>query len=414
MASLTNKAQQNLTIVPPPPSRFTIDEWYLNNRYRYGAAEAQHHLADRILSECDRVRDSTSDIVNKNKHEVDHHLEVKALDIDFRKKQLEQLKKDMDTEVDALITYKARINDAQHALKENAHNICTKCIILREGRLGIDLCHDDVEKELRKEINIIEGTQSLLIRTQEQVKEQIRRLRATIYTLVKDLEGKTNNLEIDKHNMGLKETSFNLSIYHGKAPLNPGVITLQEWSDHTQNNIDQARKELVSGRPLRSYVDQILKQVIEDLWQQYYTVNEAFKRRIEEYKECKAKLENLHFETVRQANEMTRNITQLEKALEEKEGFVALAHTRLGNRAQRIGIELCRDEVQIKLENEVKDLEEVCSTLQQMISEAQASLRYLLKTQVQIEEDINVKTNSLKIDEVDCMTLRLGMDYHAY
>lgn len=47
-------------------------------------------------------------------------------------------------------------------------------------------------------------------------------------------------------------------------------------------------------------------------------------------------------QTVRQANEMTRNITQLEKALSEKEGFISLAHTRLGNRAQRIGIELCR------------------------------------------------------------------------
>lgn len=46
--------------------------------------------------------------------------------------------------------------------------------------------------------------------------------------------------------------------------------------------------------------------------------------------------------------------------------------------------------------------------------QTQASLRYLLKTQIQLEEDINVKTNSLKIDEVDCMTLRQGMDYHAY
>lgn len=47
-------------------------------------------------------------------------------------------------------------------------------------------------------------------------------------------------------------------------------------------------------------------------------------------------------QTARQANEMMRNITKLEKAIAEKEGFMALAHTRLGNRAQRNGIELCR------------------------------------------------------------------------
>lgn len=49
-----------------------------------------------------------------------------------------------------------------------------------------------------------------------------------------------------------------------------------------------------------------------------------------------------------------------------------------------------------------------------VLLQAHASLRYLLKTQVQLEEDINIKTNTLKIDEVDCMTLRQSMEYHAY
>ena len=132
---------------------------------------------------------------------------------------------------------------------------------------------------------------------------------------------------------------------------------------------------------------------------------------------------------MRQANEMTRNITRLEKAIAEKEGFMALAHTRLGNRAQRPGIELCKDLVEVSLVNEVGELRLNVAQLQHMLAEvsnfgfwfsfqcgfqAQASLRYLLKTQIQLEEDINVKTNTLKIDEVDCMTLRQGMDYHAY
>ena len=39
---------------------------------------------------------------------------------------------------------------------------------------------------------------------------------------------------------------------------------------------------------------------------------------------------------------MVRNITRLEKAIAEKEGYMALAHTRLGHRAQRPAIELTR------------------------------------------------------------------------
>ena len=37
---------------------------------------------------------------------------------------------------------------------------------------------------------------------------------------------------------------------------------------------------------------------------------------------------------------MTRNITELEEAIKEKEGFLALAQTRLNKRAYRPGVEL--------------------------------------------------------------------------
>lgn len=93
---------------------------------------------------------------------------------------------------------------------------------------------------------------------------------------------------------------------------------------------------------------------------------------------------------------------------------MALVHTRLGNRAQRRGMELCKDAVGHSLGKEVFDLRNDVALLQHKLAETYASLRYLLKTQIQLEEDINVKTNSIKIDEVDCMTLRQNMDYHYF
>lgn len=72
---------------------------------------------------------------------------------------------------------------------------------------------------------------------------------------------------------------------------------------------------------------------------------------------------------MRQANEMTRNITRLEKIIAEKEGFVALAHTRLGNRCQRPGLELTQDNVEMSLSKEVSDLRKVLGQLQQTLFE---------------------------------------------
>ena len=64
----------------------------------------------------------------------------------------------------------------------------------------------------------------------------------------------------------------------------------------------------------------------------------------------------LFLQTARQANEMSRNITEMQKAIQEKEGFMALAHTRLGNRAQRLRMELCRYTI-IPKNNNLKNLE---------------------------------------------------------
>ncbi|CAK9809921.1 TEKT1 [Anthophora plagiata] len=401
-------------LVPPPPLKFTLHQWHLNNRHRFRCSEAQQELADRLLNESERVCELSTETVQSNKLETDHRIKEKIEDIEFRKRELLRIRKEVLFEIDALLIYKERIMDALSSVKRNALVICENCLIFREHRLGIDLVCDEVERELLKECDVIKGAENLLVRILEQTQEQIRRLKATLYYMDHELEDKENNLRIDKHNLTLKETSLNLSIYHGVSRLDPSTIELNEWEMQTNNNIIAASKEVNSARPLRCYIDTIIKQAVNDLIEQKNSTDGAFRRRIEETKETKLKLELQHSEIMRQAADMKQNITRIEQSIAEKECYLALAHTRLGNRCQRPGLELTRDLVETNLVKEVHDLCEVVSKLQATMFEAQASLRYLLKTQIQIEEDINVKTNTLKIDEVDCMTLRQGMDYHAY
>ncbi|KAJ8945697.1 hypothetical protein NQ318_012416 [Aromia moschata] len=403
-----------LVAFPPPPQRFTLSEWHLNDRYRNRVCLDQQRLADSVVAEADRLIDQVNEVTDTNKRDVDHKIDEKIKDIEFNKTEIDKQRKEVCIELESLNTYIERIKDALNQLQEDALKISRKCLLLRESRVGIDLCCDAIDTELKKELQIVEGARNLLQRTLENATEQVRRLKATIYFMDRDLEDKGNVLKIDKHNLSLQETSFNLSIYHGFAPLDPANITLDEWEQFTRESIERAAREINSARQLRSYVDTLLKQVIEDLWNQYHTVNEAFRKRIEETKEAKMKMEVQHSEIVRQVNEMTRAIGRLSKAISEKEGYMALAHTRLGNRAQRPGVELCKDLVEISLVNEVGELRSNVAMLQHQRAEAEASLRYLLKTQIQLEEDINVKTNTLKIDEVDCMSLRQSMDYHAY
>lgn len=74
------------------------------------------------------------------------------------------------------------------------------------------------------------------------------------------------------------------------------IVTNEEWEEFTKNNIEKAAKEINSARQLRAYTDIIIKQAIDDLWNQYNAVNSAFKRRISEIREAKTKMEVQHSE----------------------------------------------------------------------------------------------------------------------
>lgn len=74
-----------------------------------------------------------------NKREVDHKLEEKIKDVEFIKNEIIIQRKEVVKEIDNLLLYIERIHDALNASKSQGQTTCRKCLILREGRLGIDL-----------------------------------------------------------------------------------------------------------------------------------------------------------------------------------------------------------------------------------------------------------------------------------
>jgi tektin-1 len=79
-------------------------------------------------------------------------------------------------------------------------------------------------------------------------------------------------------------------------------ITREEWDHFSKKFIECAAKDVNNARSLRSYIDMLLKQVTEDLLSQYNVTNESFRRRIQETREAKVKLENEHHEVIYNIN----------------------------------------------------------------------------------------------------------------
>ncbi|XP_066601670.1 tektin-1 [Prorops nasuta] len=394
--------------------RFSLKDWQLHNCHRYTCSEIQQEFADCFLEKSNNLRKKSEEIIKGNKEETDFRLKEKIEDIEYRKKELLFIRKEIFLEIDALNLYKERLYDTLSSLRRNALVICEKCLEIREQRIGIDLVHDEVNRELTKESKTIKAAESTIIRTLEQTQEQIRRLKALMYSLDRDLQNKDSSLRIDKRNLLIKENSINLNLYCGKTTLTPSTANLDDWILYTQTLTTEAAKEGNSAKQLRCYINHIINQTIEDLNSQKNLTDAAFLKRIGDTKATKTKLELQHTEIMRQAKEMGLNIERLQKAIEEKEPYMAVAQTRLGNRCQRPGFEMIYDRVESNLIKEISDIQEIVATLKQALAEAQASQRRLLQNQIQIEEEINIKTNTLKIDEVECMTMRQSISFYAY
>lgn len=91
----------------------------------------------------------------------------------------------------------------------------------REKRYDIDLVHDNVQKELIKEVEIENGANALLTRLLEQVKEQLRLNRKVKYNLENDLKNKFTAESIDSHVQNLTLTSPSLYLKNGAAKIEP-------------------------------------------------------------------------------------------------------------------------------------------------------------------------------------------------
>ena len=117
-------------------------------------------------------------------------------------------------------------------------------------------------------------------------------------------------------------------------------------------------------------------------------------------------METQHEETRGEIAEVERTIQELTNGIESKAPPLMVAHTRLDTRQIRPRVEQVRDPPQTRLESEVADLNSVIDKLRLQLQLAEISLKNLLRTKIDLEEDVRVKKKSLYTDQEQCVNLR--------
>ncbi|KAJ7308937.1 hypothetical protein JRQ81_008216 [Phrynocephalus forsythii] len=395
------------------PPKFLPPEWHLAKQAQSRGAEAQRSRSERLVDESQRLVEEVERATQRSQSDVHKRLEQRLQEVKFWKKQLDHKLDQIAQETEALLAFRTRLEKALDGSR-GPLLISQECLLHRERRVGIDLVHDEVEQELVKEVDVFQGVVALLERTLEQANEQIRLNRSAKYNLEQDLKDKFTALTIDDYCSSLTNNTPDIRYAQNMVKVEEDSVSPEEWVDFSNTNVEKADKQRNNSLALRALIDSVLSQAAGDTRHQKERVDAAFRARVKETKEAKSQLENHLDKVMEEIGSQEKNMERLKKAIGDKEGPAKVAQTRLEARSHRPRVELCRDRAQERLLREAQEISHNVQRLKETLAQAAAELKGLNRRQLALEEEIQVKANSLYIDEVLCMQMRESVAINHY
>ncbi|XP_029427960.1 tektin-2 [Rhinatrema bivittatum] len=392
------------TLSLKPAPRFTVPDWHSNNCQISTNSERQRSASHQIRQEGRILRNETNNQTKWDEQDNRTRLDDRIDVVNKWREALAKCLADVDSEIDALAQMKEEAERALQATNLNL-DVAIECLTLREKRMAIDLVNDRVHDELQKEVEVIEGVRKALQQKISEAFEQLCLLQETRQQLNLDHRNKMETLEIDRTCLSLNINSPNISYKPNPTRVPPGTTSLEQWFQFSQYNKDRAETEIKASTQLREAIALTIAQTNNELEAQRVATEFAFRKRIREFEKALSELSWQEKNTKEEIAVMEDDIRRLEEDLREKQTYLKLVHTRLETRTYRPNVDLCRDQVQYGLTDEVYQLEGTIAALKQKLSQLHDALDALYKNLARIQEDIQYKTNSLFLD-TKCMDTR--------
>uniref|UniRef100_A0A3B4U750 Tektin n=1 Tax=Seriola dumerili TaxID=41447 RepID=A0A3B4U750_SERDU len=277
--------------------------------------------------------------------------------------------------------------------------VSTECVTLREGRRGCELVIDPVDEQLKKEVDLIGRVQQVLQQHIDKAFEQLSVLQEARHQLTSDLQNKMDTLDIDMSCLSLTIKSPQISLKTNPTRIPSGSSTPQEWLQFSQYNVSRAQEAMQVSQQMREDMSLTRAQLQNELETQRRATEFALRKRNHHEEQARDELEWQIKTTEDEMTEMESDIHGLDTDLQAKTAALKLAHTRLENRTNRPGMDLCRDEVQHGLVTEVNQLEATILALKQKLSEAQHSLQKMKLHHGRMLQDLSRKQEALSLEQ---------------
>lgn len=392
------------TLSAKPSQHYQLSDWRTNSYLLSTNAERQRDASHQIRQEARILRNETNNQTVWDEHDTKVRLAERICTVNRWKEMLDKCLTDLDAEIDTLTQMKESAEQNLQA-KNLPLDVAIECLTLRESRRDIDVVKDSVEEELIKEVEVIEATKKTLQQRIDQAFQQLCLLQEIRQQLNSDHRDKMETLDIDRGCLSLNLTSPNISLKVNPTRVPKDSTTLQQWDEFSRFNKDRADAEMKAAIELREAIALTIAQTNNELEAQRVTTEFAFRKRLREMEGVYSELKWQEKNTLEEIAELQEDIRHLEDDLRRKIMNLKLAHTRLESRTYRPNVELCEDQTQGGLKDEVHQLEATIAILKQKLAQTQDALDALCKHLARLQADIACKANSMLLD-TKCMDTR--------
>ncbi|XP_034401189.1 tektin-2 [Cyclopterus lumpus] len=388
-----------MSALPAKPGlRHSVSESNGNNHQLSATAQRERLVSNVIRQEGRSLRSETDCKTTWDESDTCRRLRDRAWDVARWKEELETCAQKVDEEMEALTLSKEQ---TEHALAATAVplEVGSECLTLRDGRRGYELAADPVDEELKREVELIERMQQVLQQHVDKAFEHLCVLQEARHQLTADLQNKMDALDIDMSCLSLTIKSPQISLKTNPTRVPLGSSTPQEWVQFSQYNVARAQEAMQVSQLMREDLSLTRTQLQNELNAQRRATEFALRKRTHHEEQARDELEWQIGNTEDEMAEMERDIHGLDADLQGKMASLKLAHTRLENRTNRPGMDLCRDEVQHGLVNEVHQLEATIVALKQKLSEAQHSMQKMKRHHSHMLQDLSGKQEALSLEQ---------------
>ncbi|CAL8105324.1 unnamed protein product [Calicophoron daubneyi] len=394
-------------------AKHTPAEWMQYHEIMCGQAAYERGVAERNKQSSSDAIKTTEAVTYKIQADSTKRIKERLHDILFWKQELEREICDITSEIQSLIGEKRRL---ERALLETEFPlmIATENLNIRDCRRGIDKVADKVEFELLKELDIIQNVQELLKKAIGQAENQIAQERSVKELLEMNWSDKMEDEELDTRAGNLTNGCTNKQFYSGVALFHDNMSTPESWAAAAHDIIRQSETERIASQDLRSLIGNLLTDTSRDLRTQYDNVLRAFKENVDNLTIAKVRLECelqkaifLPFtKVVDEISLQEHSIAELREAIRAKDDPLKVAQTRLHIRNFRPNMELCKDPAMSCLVSEVDVLTQSLDELLNQAAMTENKLKDLHDRQMELEKEIELKKETIYIDEIQCLPKR--------